>query len=106
MADAAKFHAQGRQLIAEGKFAEAIAPLTQALKLDPSMALAFNARGYAHLILKHYTEAIADFNDAIRLNPLYANAYQNRASARRLSGDKAGADADAAKFNDLTKSVK
>ena len=91
---AAALHARGRQLSQDGKFAEAIETFTEALKLDPSMPLAYNARGYAHFRLKHYPEAIADFDQAIKLNPAYANAYLNRSAAKRASGDKAGADAD------------
>ena len=90
-------------MIASGKYAEAIDLLSKALKLDPTMTLAFNARGYAHLLLRQVPEALADFNEAIRINPGYVNAYQNRATARRLSGDKAGADADDARFAELSK---
>ena len=97
------YHSRGRKLLLDGKFSESIEQFTQALKLDPSLALAFNGRGFAHYRLKQYAEAIADFNEAIRLNPKYANAYLNRSAARRASGDKAGADADQAKLRELAK---
>ena len=84
----------GRKMIQDGHFQEAIGLLTEAVKLDPFFAAAYNARGYAELRLKRYTEAIADFDQAIRINPAYANAYTNRAVARRASGDKAGAESD------------
>ena len=45
--------------------------------------------------------AIADFNEAIRLNPNYAAAYENRSSAYTKKGNKALADADAAKASTL-----
>jgi len=100
---AAEYQQLGRKLIQEEHFAEAIEPLTQALKLDPFLATTFNARGYAYYRLKKLTQAIADFDQAIKLNPMYANAYTNRGVARRAAGDKAGADADQAKARDLLK---
>ena len=100
---AAEYVQQGRTLIQEEHFAEAIEPLTQALKLDPFLATTFNARGYAYFRLKKFPQAIADFDQAIKLNPVYANAYTNRSSAKRAAGDKAGADADQAKARELLK---
>ncbi len=66
----------------------------QALEIDPTHALALNARGYAQLRLRNYQGAIDDCSQAIRLNPSYANAYVNRSVARRASGDVAGARED------------
>jgi tetratricopeptide (TPR) repeat protein len=102
-ASAAELHTQGRKLIQEEKFAQAIDPLTEALKLDPAFAIAFNARGYCYSRLRKFKEAVADFDEAIKLNPAYGNAYTNRSAARRGLGDKTGADADLAKARDLLK---
>jgi len=96
-------HAQGRKLLQDEHYAEAIEQFTEALKLNPSHALAYNGRGWAHFRLKQYAEAISDFDRAIELNPSYANAYLNRSAAKRSSGDKTGADADQAKAKELTK---
>jgi tetratricopeptide (TPR) repeat protein len=100
---AAEYHNRGRKLIQEEKYAESIGPLTQAVKLDPFLSQAFNARGYAYFRLKRYKEAIGDFNQAIKLNPIYTNAYVNRGLARREAGDAQGADADQAKVRELMK---
>jgi tetratricopeptide (TPR) repeat protein len=93
-ATAAEYQQQGRKLIQEEHFAQAIEPLTQAVKLDPFLATNFNARGFAYLRLKKLKEAIADFDQAIKLNPIYANAYTNRAAAKRAAGDTVGAEVD------------
>jgi tetratricopeptide (TPR) repeat protein len=98
---AVTFYWRGLALLQAEHFPEAIEQLDAALKLDPTMALAYNARGYSHYRLKHYGEALADFDIAILLNPAYANAYFNRSSARRVTKDNAGADSDAAKAREL-----
>jgi tetratricopeptide (TPR) repeat protein len=94
---------RARKLIDAEQFREAIGELNEAIRLDSGLSLAYNARGYAYLRLLQYKEAVADFDRAIRLNSAYANAYQNRSTARRRLGDKAGADADWAKWQELTK---
>ena len=99
----ADYQAKGRQFIQDEKFAEAAEAFTQAVKLDPYLATAWNARGYCYSRLRKWKEAIADFDEALKLNPVYGNAYTNRATARRALGDKAGADVDAAKARDLLK---
>jgi tetratricopeptide (TPR) repeat protein len=96
-------HMRARKLIDAEQFREAIGELNEAIRLDSGLSLAYNARGYAYLRLLQYKEAVADFDRAIRLNSAYANAYQNRSTARRRLGDKAGADADWAKWQELTK---
>jgi tetratricopeptide (TPR) repeat protein len=100
---AAEYQQQARKLIQEERFAEAIEPLSQAVRLDPYLATAFNARGYANYRLKKLPQAIADFDQAIKLNPLYGNAYTNRSVAKRAAGDNTGADADQAKARSLLK---
>jgi len=100
---AAEFNARGRKLSQEDRYADAIQQFDEALKLDPSYALAYNGRGYAHLRLKHFTLALADFDQAIKLNPAYSNAYLNRSAARRSTGDTAGAEADIVKARESNK---
>src|SRR5262249_46141694 len=105
-ASAAVHPANGRKLIQEEKLKEAVAELDLAVQLDPKLALAWNARGFAFLRLREYANAIASFNEAIRLNPSYANAYTNRAAAKRASGDVKGAEADQQKARELLPAVR
>jgi Flp pilus assembly protein TadD len=75
-------------------FREAIAELSEAIRLKPDQATAYNARGYAYLRSSHVKAALADFDKAIQLNPAYANAYHNRAIAKKAAGDAVGAAED------------
>lgn len=76
----------GRELINKGDFEQAANVLTEAVALDPGMAQAWNALGFAKMLLRRYDEALADFDRALKLDPNYANAQQNRASAVRAMG--------------------
>jgi len=60
------------------QFDLAIRELTQAIKMDPVDAVAYNNRGYAYALGGNYSEALKDFNTAIRLNPYYGDARSNR----------------------------
>jgi len=73
---------------------KAIEALTAALKIDPNLASALSARGFAPLKANQYRGAIADLDEAIRLDPTYGYAYARRAAARRATRDQSGADAD------------
>ena len=43
--------------------------LNRAIELDPWLASAYNARGYAYLRMLNYNRAVIDFSEAIRLSP-------------------------------------
>ena len=99
--NAALAYGRGRKLTQDSRFAEAVTQFTEAVRLTPTYALAFNARAYANIRLKRFGEALADLDQALTLNPSYANAYQNRSVARRHLGNTAGADADLLKAKEL-----
>jgi tetratricopeptide (TPR) repeat protein len=92
--DATRLYRQGRDLTEQENFEQAVQTFTQAIQMDPTFALALNARGYARLRLHRYQDAIEDCSQAIRLNPGYGNAYLNRSVAKRALGDITGARED------------
>jgi tetratricopeptide (TPR) repeat protein len=91
----------GRQFAKAGRYADAVAEFTEAIRLAPELALAWNARGFARLMLHDCAGAKDDLDRAILLNPGYADAYKIRAAARRATGDRAGAAADLKKSQNL-----
>lgn len=69
-------------------FDPAIADFTEAIRLNPKNARAYQGRGAAWLLKKEIDRAIADFGVAIRLDPKYAESYHSRGTlgwSRRTS---------------------
>ena len=85
---------RGNDKFAQGDLDGAIADFTEAIRLKPKYALAYNNRGYAKCLKEDFDGAIVDLNEAIRLNPKYAQAYYNRGYAKDEKGDFDGAIAD------------
>ncbi|MDR2152972.1 MAG: tetratricopeptide repeat protein [Helicobacteraceae bacterium] len=85
----------------QGNLQEAIKQYTQAIKIDPNSAQAYNNRGIAYGKLGDYGKAIADFTQAIKIDPKYATAYNNRAVAYAFLNDLKNATKDARKACEL-----
>jgi tetratricopeptide (TPR) repeat protein len=94
-------HQRGRELLSQGHLREAIEELSEAIREQPGLSLAYNARGFAHYLSRDYRQAVVDLDEAIRLNPNYRNAYQIRSQSRKAMGDRAGSVADAQKARAL-----
>ena len=73
------------------KFDAAIADCSQALKLDPNMANAYNLRGFAYYAKGDSDRALADYGTALRLAP--DNAYAHAARGHIYLAKRAYADA-------------
>jgi len=84
----------GRALIKLKDFAGAAGKLAQAVALNPSDPMIWNALGYSRTQLRNYKEALADLDKAIALDPRYQNAYENRSAVKHLLGDGSGSARD------------
>ena len=69
---------QGNVLMMFGQIDKAIEAFSQAVKLNPRDADAYNNRGVAYNSKGEYGLAIKDFNQAIQLNPIDFAAHNNR----------------------------
>jgi tetratricopeptide (TPR) repeat protein len=78
----------------QGNYQEAIKQYTEALKIDPNLAQAYNNRGNAYAGLGDYKKAIADYAQAIKIDPNNAEAYYNRGLAYYNLGDTSKAITD------------
>jgi tetratricopeptide (TPR) repeat protein len=74
----------------------ALADVNQAIRLDPQLAAAYDARGRIYHF--HPDRALLNFDIAIKLDPQFVRALVDRAAAYRLNGDldRSRADLDQA----------
>lgn len=92
--------ANGRNYCALGKYEEAAAAYSSAIKINPAIADAYRLRGeaYYHLMAHgkqlDFARVLSDANEAIRLDPKNADAYAVRGLVYRLQNDSAQAMAD------------
>ena len=99
------------RLVATGEFVDgqALAPegtfvlqcFDKAIQLDPAYAKPYYNRGVLYLIQGQLDSAISDFSKTIRINPRDSIAYRSRSLAYERKGDKANAEADSLKAQQL-----
>jgi len=82
---------QGRVMIFDKRYSEAIVALERAARIDPEGAYTFNALGIGYLERGEYTRAVAAFHDAVRRAPHWSYPVHNLALALTEMGDYAGA---------------
>lgn len=77
-----------------GELDDALADYTEAIRLDPKNAEAYNNRALVYNKKGELDKAIADFNDAIKIKPGTPRLYNNRglAYAKKGNFDKAISD--------------
>ena len=67
----------GAYLIQDENPEDALADYTEAIRLKPDYAEAYNNRGAVKYALGRHDDALADYAEAIRLKPDHANPYYN-----------------------------
>jgi tetratricopeptide (TPR) repeat protein len=77
---------RGVRLVLSRDYAAAVQALTEAVAADPTLAVAYTARGSANVGLRRFYEAAADYQDALRLDPTRASPLYGLAEAYRALG--------------------
>ncbi len=86
--EAARQHvARAEAELGSGRYDDAIAGASSALKLDPGCASAYAVRAEAYRMKSRHDRAIADASEAIRLAPDHVMAYGVRAAAHLVKGE-------------------
>jgi tetratricopeptide (TPR) repeat protein len=92
-AQARRAYEQGVQRIGGRDYGGALTSLTQAIQLEPMLAVAYTARGSANIGLRRYAEAAADYQYALELEPTAASPLYGLAESYRALGRNAEARA-------------
>ena len=71
----------------QGKFPEAIADFTEAIKIKPDDADTYERRAYVYIQLKDYDKALADYTDSLKRDPKEVRVYLLRSYLYELKGD-------------------
>lgn len=90
---------RGETYIKSGKFREAEADFTLAIKSDLEDSTLYHRRGVARTNLKDYKGALADLNMAVKLHP-YPDYYQARSIVYEALGNMEQAERDAIEGGD------
>ena len=78
---------EGRTLIFDKKYPEAIRTLERSLRLDPERSYSYNALGIAYLERGDIPLATAAFNEAVRRSPYWVYPLHNLGLAQSEAGD-------------------
>jgi tetratricopeptide (TPR) repeat protein len=93
--NAQEYSKRGENYFTGGKFDEAIADFSEAIKLEPDNPFSYNKRGGAYINKKEYDLALTDFNKAIELYPNKVGSfYVDRGITYVYKGDKTSAITD------------
>lgn len=76
-----------------GQLPQALADCNVAVRIAPT-ANHYDSRALVYLKMKNYTAAIADYDAALQIDPKLDSSLYGRGLAKRMTGDRAGGDAD------------
>jgi len=78
---------KGNEFFKEGKFPQAVACYSEAIKRDPSNALLYSNRAAAYIKLADFREALKDCETCLQLDPTNIKAYKRMAIAHNYNKD-------------------
>jgi Flp pilus assembly protein TadD len=82
---------RGDALARQGKYAQALLSLNEAVRLDPACPLIYNVRGIVRALADRPETAAADFEKSISLAPTFVDPLVNLGLLRLVEGDLVGA---------------
>ncbi len=68
----------GDELLNLRRYEAAVQSYSDAIKINPNYAEAFNGRGFGRYNLRMFSEALADYNQALLIRPNFVEALNNR----------------------------
>lgn len=101
MHEATDIYNQGVGHLEADRFDDAIAAFSEAILLEPGLALAYNGRGVTLAVSGSPEAAIADFCEAIRLEPTEPRFFRARAIVYAELGEDEKSQADYARAGHL-----
>jgi tetratricopeptide (TPR) repeat protein len=78
---------EGRKLLVQGAYGQALAEFNKALEISPYLGEAYYLRGCVYEAQGQSDAAMADFDHALRCDPQHPHAYLHRGRLRTEKGD-------------------
>ena len=101
MRDAMEAFNQGIDHLQNNELGHALEAFTEAIELDPELAIAYNGRGAVYALIGDADKGITDCSEAIRRSPQEARFYRARGLIYKEAGEAAKAEADLIKSAEL-----